>query len=88
MHRFSNSHRAQVLIQLAVAALAASIIFYVAASLVDSDAVLALVFTAVVLLLLSWMYVRMRRQKDEYLSYHASHDSVTNLPCRSCSRTA
>lgn len=82
MYRFSKGRRAQVLIQLAAAALAALAIFYVVAGLVTSNVVLALVFTAIVLLLLFWMYARMRHQKDELLRYHATHDSVTNLPCR------
>lgn len=81
MHRFSSSRRAQVLIQLAVAALAVLVIFYAATILVDSGIVLALIAAAMVLFALSWMYVRMRRQKDEHLSYHTSHDSITNLPC-------
>jgi diguanylate cyclase (GGDEF)-like protein len=83
MHRFSSGRRAQILIQLVAAAIVALIVFYAVASLIGSKVVLALIFAAVVFFSLSWMYARMRRQKDEYLRYHATHDSTTDLPCRS-----
>jgi len=83
MRRFSSGRQDRVLVQLAVATLITSVVFCIVAGLTDSKVVLALVFALVVLLSLSWMYVRMRRQKDEYLRYHATHDPITNLPCRS-----
>ncbi len=82
MHRFSKGRRLQVLAQLAGAVIVALVTFYALASLGVPDVVLALVFAAVVLITLTWMYVRLRRQKDEYLRYHTLYDSLTDLPCR------
>src|SRR3569623_3462 len=83
MHRFSRGRQTQVLMQLAAAALAALVISYAVASLVGSYFVLALVCAAIVFFSLSWMYARMRRQKDEHLRHRALYDSLTNLPSRS-----
>ena len=82
MHRFSKGRRLQVLAQLAGAVIVALVTFYALASLEVPDVVLALVFTVVLLFSLTWMYARMRRQKDEYMRHHALYDSLTDLPRR------
>ncbi len=83
MRTFSKGRRVRMLVQLAAAVVVALVIFYALASLGVPDVVLALVFAAVLLFSLTWMYVRMRRQKDEYMHHDVLYDdSLTDLPCR------
>ena len=87
MHKYSSGHRTQILAQLAavfvVAALFASVVLYVVTNPGSSSVVLALVISALVLFSLASLYIRMGRQKNEHLRYHALHNSLTDLPNRS-----
>lgn len=63
MHKYSSGHRTQILAQLAavfvVAALFASVVFYVVTNPGSSSVVLALVISALVLFSLASLYIRM-----------------------------
>ena len=75
----SGDRRVQAGISLGGAVLVAVATFYGASGLAGWQTALAVVFVTSLFLVASWSFIRMRRQRKEYLLYHAHHDSLTGL---------